>query len=581
MRLLRRIAKAYLAPMMEEHRTVLKRLEDDVRTIRSLLESEATKNSKHVEETTQNIQKITSKIYNLQKNLESIQHDVKTMEAELQKLKTEIAVVFSNITSHGGAPSTSKEISHTRLDSPNHENDFLREKAPIQSSKRKDERPHQVKHETSTETKMKKKVIPPEKRGGRPRVGYLENQDFTVRSAKSTYVTRKTKSPSLRSELVCVRRGRVWQVYLNLPDDMLSKPGLEVWQGGSRLFKEAYGWPLVCLDKDIEVKWDEDGAQKVHKVFEALQANDALLFKLDHTLERGRQVKRVSKGAYLTIVPETWELATGIPNDPEPTQFPGYKAYYLDTTRTKRPVFSAEGRTFVPWKQIEFVLVGQIIADYDKEIGPLFRYPPCVKAPTDVWKEINLVVIGEEGPGKNKWRTSFKPNPEDEVQSLPPELSIRRGGWYFLRFYDEDDHLVDSMDFRFMGALKEIRVRPQDNVIVPGPSGHVVARVEFHHEKGSEVIPMENLHSVRFVKKEPWLTVVEIPPDPSLDLTRWRVILTAQDPKPEVELSINIPRLWWAVADIEAKPSDLHWRDKMVTFSKKDFCATSRVALFF
>ena len=100
-----------------------------------------------------------------------------------------------------------------------------------------------------------------------------------------------------------------------------------------------------------------------------------------------------------------------------------------------------------------------------------------------MWADVGTVVIGEEGSGRGRWRTSFSPAPEGRERDLPAEVAPRKDGWYFLRFYDVNDELIDSLDFRLVHALTGIKVMQPSPL--PPEGKHELAHVEFRHEAGS------------------------------------------------------------------------------------------------
>ena len=94
------------------------------------------------------------------------------------------------------------------------------------------------------------------------------------------------------------------------------------------------------------------------------------------------------------------------------------------------------------------------LEDAGENIGPLFSKPPNIlSVGSQAWREIKTIVVGEEGSGRGRWRTEFSPDSDRVDQDLPPEILDKRGGWYFLRFYDGNDDLAESLDFRFLSGL--------------------------------------------------------------------------------------------------------------------------------
>jgi hypothetical protein len=438
-----------------------------------------------------------------------------------------------------------------------------------------------------------RRQVPPEKRGGRPRAGTVTERVVEGASpqAVTEAVTARADSslphaPSTTGpEVLCLKRGREWKVLLSLPEELLGKPELEVRQGGSLLEREGeMGWLLPQMEEDVEATWREGGEIRTLRAFAALDEVEGLLFKLNQDLKQGRRVRKASQGWYLAIVPQGWQRTGSLPIAPEPVVLPGYVAHYFDLSQDPRVAFLVDGEERVPWQRIEFQLIGKKIPDASERLGPLFRDPPEVRAERSVWAEIATVVIGEEGPGKRRWKTSFRPDPARETQPLLEELVARGGGWYFLRFYDQTDELVDSLDFRFLSALEEIHVKPEGPVVVPGPEGHRSARVEFHHEPGCQVEPLDPPLKVH---EEPRRTIAEIPPEPEMDRTRWRVQMANGAPSTQpatVEVEVCVPRIWWALGEDEGfeqrEPEGLAWQAQPSSLSREDFAATSRRAIW-
>jgi len=157
-------------------------------------------------------------------------------------------------------------------------------------------------------------------------------------------------------------------------------------------------------------------------------------------------------------------------------------------------------------------------------------------------------------------------------QDLPCELGARKGGWYFLRFYDTNDDLVESLDFRFLCALKEIRVYQPSPL--PSESGHKPVRVEFLHEPGCSVQPVDSPTNIQ-IEHQDDKTTLTIPPDPAYDETRW---LVGPSGGPQVEVTILVERIWWGIGEEHNAPSE--WKDQLFTPSRDDFAATSTKALW-
>jgi len=416
----------------------------------------------------------------------------------------------------------------------------------IEYTDQSENRPHQS--VSSRSSSLLRRRIPPEKRGGRPRVGVKTKAEVEAGAehgqefAQGPVSTAKVKGEEDRTDsdvlsgrrqpgLICQKQGREWQV----------------------------------------LREDEEGQTEP---VEAL-GEEKLLFKLDASLKQGRQVYRVSRGWYLAIVPQDWKsLDPAIA--PEPVAFPGYQAHYFDLTEEREIRFRIGDSEQIPWQRIEFRLVGEELRDDAQHLGPLFGEPPRVWAPISLWTEVSQIVIREERSGTDRWKTSFLPNYTQEEQTLPQELADRGGGRYTLLFYDREWGLLDSFDFRFLKGLYGIRVEPEEPAVLPGPKGHQPACITFQHEEDCCIEPLtEFLDSIE-IRGEPMQTEVVLPPAPYLDQTCWQVLRG----NASVDLEIRIPRIWWALAREETEPKASDWQAEVLSLSREDFAAVSDKALW-
>ncbi|WP_376793270.1 hypothetical protein [Thermoflexus sp.] len=423
-------------------------------------------------------------------------------------------------------------------------------------------------------TAVERRRLEPIKRGGKPR-GPAQDLERGR--------TQGIQSHRLNPEIVCWKRERQWVVAVEVPEELLEKPGLTVLQSGSSLLRdeiEEACWRLEQVSGDVIVRWNE--AEAVREVKVNLGQENYLLFKLTGQ-NQGRRVKSPSSGPYLVIASNDWkrdEMLAGPPLvRPEPTSLVGYQAHFFDLERGGDQEIAfhlPDGqRRVIKAKAPRFDLVGNRIEDASEHMGPLFGGgPPRIRAlDAQAWQEVSTVVIGKEGRGQRKWRTEFRPDPDKMEQDLPSEVAARKGGWYFLRFYDRDGDLIESMDFRFLSVLKEVRVH-QPSRFLP-EEGHGPVWVEFVHEAGCAVQPSNDSASSVQIEYRDDRTILSIPPDPTCDETRW---LVGQHDGPHVEVTILVERLWWAVGEEGNPPSE--WKDRPLTLLHGDFAATSRKALW-
>jgi small subunit ribosomal protein S9 len=438
-----------------------------------------------------------------------------------------------------------------------------------------------VGHEAESQTAEKlsqereKRQRKPEERGGRPRGTARNHTEGPLQEAK-----RSLESP----EIVCWKKERQWMAAVEIPEELVEKPGLAVLQDESPLTQEESKearWRLERLFGKVVVQWNEgDGMQETRI---ALGQDGYLLFKLSgENQNQGRRVKFLSSGSYLALVPDDWErddtLSGPPPVTPECTSLPGYQAHFFELEKggeRKIAFRKPTGEIFeIKSKAQQFELVGNRLCDATEKIGPLFGMrPPQIRAPDDqTWKDVGTIVVGEEGGRKGRWRMAISPKQGLVEQVLPPEVEARKSGWYFLRFYDTNDDLIESLDFRFICALGEIKV-PQLPPL-PAGNGHGPVLVEFLHEPGCAVQPADGLAKIQVERQDEKTTLI-IPPDPICDETRW---LVGPQGGPQVEVTILVERLWWGIGEEHNAPSE--WKDQPLTLSREDFAATSKKALW-
>jgi hypothetical protein len=310
-----------------------------------------------------------------------------------------------------------------------------------------------------------------------------------------------------------------------------------------------------------------------------------LLFKLrGKGWDHGRKVKQASSGSYLAIVPSTWrrdeDKAGSEPTTPEPVSLGGYLAHFFELTDdgTSCVAFRDDQRkpTIMGSGGPKFRLAGQEIQDASEGIGRLFGgLPPRICIASAQWSDVRTIVVGQEGSGRQRWRESFEPKADRAQQELPYEVLERKAGWYFLRFYDSTDTLIDSLDFRFVAGLKEISIPTAGPV--PSPGGHVAQTVEVHHDAGYNVTqPGQECPGLK-LEQGTDKTILTIPPTPECDRTRWYIHPANRHGK-EVEFTILIERLWWALSTDDKEPS--RWEDRPVRLSPEDFAAKSARAIW-
>lgn len=434
--------------------------------------------------------------------------------------------------------------------------------------------------ENLSESKEKRKrlvnrlrAMKPINRGGRSRGSLKE---------KGGNGLEEKRSRSVRPELICWKEGPAWIIGVELPEELESQ-GIS--QGGIQLeCDRAYGnrYALKKMEGEFEII-SSKGREDISLI---KPDRDYLIFKLRNNWGGpGRLVRYSTVGYYLIVTPRDWErneeisgLASVIP---EGTQFEELKAHFFCMERDgiASIVFNTldGNQVQVDSKNPRFKLLGKEICDVSEEKGSLFvEEPPLIQSVVGSkgWNDIGLIVVGEEGGGGNRWRESFIPNSSIRDQTNLIDLISERSGWYFLRIYDGNNDLVESMDFRFLKNLQSIQIEGCPSCL-PGPNGYenILIRFVHHPDCKVELIDMDKQHFLD-VQREIGQTTVNVPANAALDKSNWILI----DRSAQVGVTTIIGRIWWSFGTLESMPSA--WMDKCIPLSRKEFSAITNNALW-
>jgi ribosomal protein S9 len=384
---------------------------------------------------------------------------------------------------------------------------------------------------------------------------------------------REAKPYRPKPEIVCWEKGRQWILAVELPKEFCNSGDVVITQNSSPLEKDSsreYCWRLTQAFGKVRVHSTETFEIDLGK-----EDENSLLFKLSGENRReGRLVKLPSSGDYLVVVPADWKITNDIVVSNEQINVK-YQAYLhiFDMADNRKMVFStSKGEKKIQSKAPMFRLIGSSLNDASETMGTLFvENPPCIGAHdiTD-WNDVGTIIIG--AIGENKWRAEVPLTLEEATQNLPAEVLEKQSGWYFLRFYDGHDELMESLDFRFIRGLNKIKIPrfkpfPEDR--------HETIQVEITHETDCE-IESANIYSSNLpVKHTETGRVLSIPPNPEYDKTCWRI---GHSSGAQVEITILLERIWWNIGAQTEKPSA--WKDQFEPLPKESFSATSNIALW-
>jgi hypothetical protein len=391
--------------------------------------------------------------------------------------------------------------------------------------------------------------------------------------------TKKNRLKTFKPDIVCWKREREWILVVEIPDGQQADQRITVHQNNTPLIEDSQErgcWLLTEVHGEVVI--GQYNNERKDNFTISLGNENYLLFKLSsHSLNQGRRVRRASSGFYLIVVSEDlWvdnELGSSTSAAPEPVNLKGYQAYFFDikTKRTCDIVFHGPCGESLPIGSSGpyFDLLGQQIHDVSADVGPLFAGSlPCISISAGSWKDIGTIVVGEEGRGKGTWRRPIKPKSDSAEQDLPAEIAERKAGWYFVRFYDLDDQLIDSLDFRFVMGLREITIREISPL--PSTDGHGQSNIDFYYEQGYDVQLSEPCDRSVAVEMEAEKTTASIPAMPELDRSHW---LVGCINGPMVPVTILLERVWWALGS--EQESEFTLTDRCLSCSREDLLATS------
>ncbi|SLM15982.1 hypothetical protein SPIROBIBN47_90050 [uncultured spirochete] len=423
--------------------------------------------------------------------------------------------------------------------------------------------------------KTRKHTLEPIKRGGRPRD---PNRDPKYLSL------RQTLNYIAKPEIVCWEKGSEWKVGVEIPDEILANQDISILQNGIYLDRDSNidnCWNLAAISGEIIIQWSNN---EINNKIVITNENTYLIFRLvGEDQKRGYLVSNPSMGSYLIIAPEIWEYSNISTVNrialPEPSSLVGYLAHFCEFKADKENsvAFKTSENKIITIKPVKpkFELVGNSLEDSSENIGPLFGDSmPQIKAITkNTWNDISVIIIGEEGRAKKRWRKEFIPDLSQNPQYIPDSFYEKGSGWYYVRIYNKENELVESMNFRYIELLKKINIpkhlHPAQN------DGYQTAKIELIHSPGFVIKSANRRDNIQIEQESSEKTIIKIPADPDYDNSHWLVEI---DNNKFIPLTISLKRIWWALGEENKTP--LEWIDKAILLQRSDFTALSNKALW-
>lgn len=416
--------------------------------------------------------------------------------------------------------------------------------------------------------------VAPERRGGRPR-GTTEPADEAACEKRERVAARLRSS---RPELVCWRQGMAWVVGVEVPEELAEQDLRVVDVEGNNLQEDQIHelrFPLMDPLGAVRVRWSDEASMEAERCFDA---NDHRIFKIAKSGMSGRRVAPVTRGNYVVIAPRALrrdEAAGGAaPVAPEnviPEQAKVLAHHLLVEGKGDGLVLNGSGPSRVevrPSPATVYELIGNIIEDAHTGAGPLFgREPPRLRM--EGVAESSLFVVGVEGPSPRP-RARQAAGSFDELLDW---LDDNEPAWFYVRAYDANDELLESLDFRYVKGLEAIEV--DELSPLPGPQGHRPAKVVFRAAPGTVLSPVDGPPEIASLDPVRAGGVV-LPARPDAGRATWRLSSWTGNC---VDVVVHVPRIWWALTESENIDEPHAWSDRLHKLSVDDLRPTSAMHL--
>lgn len=258
-------------------------------------------------------------------------------------------------------------------------------------------------------------------------------------------------------------------------------------------------------------------------------------------------------GYFIAIAPQEWKREMQNPGSgPQPCEDETFQAHFI------APGECAHIHNWHPHSAISVSVDGKVAHD-DSGKGDLFVGAPPQLRDAEDWKNVSWVRVGEEGRGK--WGENFRPRDKTLAEVLQG-----RGGWFYVRIYDNNGKRADSFDFRFSAKLRTVRIHGEEyssqTLLVPEKTGHAKTQVCFVDANENNLHPVLRIPNGHAAVREDGVIFAAAHPDG--DDMRWTLPASEEPRGSGVDVDIVLPRVWWRLGGGE-------WRDKPLTMARKEF----------
>ena len=363
-------------------------------------------------------------------------------------------------------------------------------------------------------------------------------------------VTDREQSPSSRPELVCRRipESACFEVLLTAGKEFQLATA---YLNGEPLIISNGQCRIPSLDGCLTVT-SQDGEEHSVQLFEG----KPLIFKLPNNWNgEGRKISGITNGHFIFIVPKSWQRTGRAPVEAEGCVDLAFQAHYFyrDATASDESVYGFREWNDSSTTSIE--LTGRCIFDDSDESELFIGNPPDLKSSANiVWAR-----VGEEYA--NGWGMNFQPN-----QQPLSEILTGREGRFFLRIYDTNTRMLDSIEFRYLPKFFQIYVNgaeyTQDTVLVPSSKGYSLTMVRFVDADGTTLSPVLPIGAHQQVLPS---GAIKVPPNPNAD----RMMCSLGPDARCVNIVLDLPRIWWRLEDGRTDPEA--WSDTPLIMTRKEF----------
>ena len=357
-----------------------------------------------------------------------------------------------------------------------------------------------------------------------------------------------------RPELICRQPpgAAPWEIVLTADEDP-SPDAVE--QNGKPLKMITRGdWRLSTFGGELAISFGNGDSIDV-----PLFDGSPLIFKLSNDWTGdGRRVWTLTRGHFIVIAPSEWTREGHVPVAPEVCTDSNFIAHFFfrDGNEPREEVGGFVGHEIVT-SGAGLDLTGERVFDDSCEGDLFIGEPPSLKpSQAVVWAR-----VGEER--KNGWSgENFKP-----AKTELADVLAGRQGRFFVRVYDAQARLLDSGQFRYLRALRQIMVNgapyTPETLLQPPPPGHPPTKVRFVGAAGAALTPI--LPSAASLAAEIKGAVVVGAATDADDLS-----CALETDGGTVNTILELPRVWWRLKHA-GQGAEEPWRDREITMTREEF----------